>query len=183
MTNKNHPIFSVYDAKRTACLNVKYYGRRLRTVERQNFWIEVAIAVSAPTSAVAGTFFMHTPLGLSLWQGMTFIAATLAVAKPFMKLSSKIKKLEHVLSGYRAMLCDIEDVLNRCLLDRSYSKTAQKMFDAANRKKRMLVEATPEPTHDKRIVEECMIEVQQEIPHTTFYIPEDEHGDQLSATT
>jgi hypothetical protein len=182
MTNKNHPIYSVYDAKRTACLNIKYYGRRLRTVERQNFWIEVAIAISAPTSAVAGTLFFDTAPGHFLWQVMTFIAATLAVAKPFMKLGSKIKKLEHVLSGYRAMLCDIEDVLNRCLLDRAYSKAAQKMFDAANRKKRTLVAATPEATHIKSIVEECMIEVEQEIPHTTFYIPEDENGDQQSTT-
>lgn len=178
MTNKNHPIYLVYDAKRTACLNVKYYGRRLRTVERHNFWIEVAIAVSAPTSAIAGTLFIDTPLGHSLWQVMTFVAASLAVAKPFMKLSSKIKKFEHVLSGYRAMLCDIDDVLNKCLLDRSYSKAAQKMFEAANRKKRMLVEATPEPTHDKIIIEECMTEVEKEIPHTNFYIPEDDNGNQ-----
>jgi hypothetical protein len=74
------------------------------------------------------------------------------------------------------MFCDLDDVLNKCVIDQAYSKTAQKMFDAANRKKRSLLQATPEPTQDKYIIEKCMLEVEREIPHENFYIPKDSYG-------
>jgi hypothetical protein len=99
VTNISHPIYAVYDAKRTACLNIKYYGRRLKSVERYNFWMDVFVAVSAPTSAVAGFWFFDTQMGHLVWQAMTLLATGLAVSKPFLKFSSKIKKFEQALSG------------------------------------------------------------------------------------
>lgn len=138
--------------------------------------MDVFIAISAPSSAVAGFWFFETVKGHLIWQGMTFIATGLAVTKPFMKFSSKIKKFEQALSGYRAMYCDLDDLLNKCVVDQAYSKAAQKMFDAATRKKRSLLQATPESTQDKNIIEKCMLEVEQEIPHETFFIPKDSYG-------
>lgn len=172
MEKKEHPVYDVYDFQRTVCLNIKYYGRRLRRVERQNFWIEVVIAVTAPGSAVAGVWFADLPEGQLAWKILTGIAAVFAVVKPFLKLPSKIKRYEHVLSGYRSLLSDVEELLHQIKPDAEYSKASRKLFDSAWKKKRALLQNTPEPTSDRRLIEQCMSEVNEEIPSDALYIPE-----------
>jgi len=56
MSRENHPVWIVYDKLRSACLNVKYYSRRLQTLERWNFTLEFPLSATAPSSAIAALF-------------------------------------------------------------------------------------------------------------------------------
>ena len=172
MDNKNHPVYDVYDLQRTVSLNIKYYGLRLRRVERQNFWIEVLLAITAPSSAIAGMWFTNSPEGQTTWEVLTAVAAILAVIKPFLKLQSRIKRYEQVLSGYRTIFSDIEELVHQIRVDKEYSKASKKIFDSALKKKRALLQSSPESTSDKALAEQCMNEVNREIPVETLYIPE-----------
>jgi hypothetical protein len=94
-----NPVWAVYDKLRSARLNTKYYGRRLQTVERFNFLIEVVLLASAPTSAIAGLWFLQDPVGKILWQWFGVIAAVAAVLKPVLGFSKQLKEFEGILSG------------------------------------------------------------------------------------
>lgn len=172
MKAKDHPIYDVYDFQRTVCLNIKYYGRRLRRVERINFWIDVIIAITAPGSALAGLWFAGTDAGQIVWKLLTAVAATLAVVKPFLKLPTSIKRYEQVLSGYRALMSDVEELVHQIRIDKEYTKASVKRFEAARRKKTNLSQNDPEPTPNRKIIEECMVEVNKQFPPESLYIPE-----------
>jgi hypothetical protein len=172
MEIKDHPIYDVYDFQRTVCLNIKYYGRRLRRIERLNFWIEVVIAITAPGSALAGLWFADTEVGKSVWMLLTAIATTLAVVKPFLKFPSNVKRYEQVLSGYRALMSDVEELVHQIKIDKEYTKASRKTFEAARRKKSALAQNDPEPAPSQKIIEICMDEVNKQIPPESLYIPE-----------
>ncbi|ELB2184817.1 TPA: hypothetical protein JG821_004456 [Vibrio parahaemolyticus] len=53
MSTKEHPVWQVYDLLRTAKLNEKYFGRRLKKYVVINNTMEFFIAATASTSAIA----------------------------------------------------------------------------------------------------------------------------------
>ena len=63
----NHPVWEVYNLLRTARLNCKYYGGLLHNAERINWWIQLIIAISLPTSAIAGFEIWATGAGSLFW--------------------------------------------------------------------------------------------------------------------
>ncbi|WP_218028603.1 hypothetical protein, partial [Pseudomonas mandelii] len=110
MSNKDHPVWDVYDLLRTARLNQLYYGRRLLTFERRNFWAEITIACTSSTSAIAGFAFWKTTAGQPYWQGFLAVAALVAIAKPFLSYAKKIKSYEELLIAYRLIAYDLRDL-------------------------------------------------------------------------
>src|SRR5207245_5278482 len=87
----NHAVWEVYDLRRTCRLNVKYYQRLGEKLATQNFRIELILAITAPSSAVAGLVFWQTQTGKIIWGMLGFVAAFLAVAKPLLHLTDKIQ--------------------------------------------------------------------------------------------
>lgn len=101
MNNRiEHPVWGVYDLYRTARLNVKYYAARMHRLEQINFWMELFIAVTAPSSAITGLWFWDTQIGGILWKSLGMVAAVAAILKPLVLLSKKMKEYNEVLSGY-----------------------------------------------------------------------------------
>jgi hypothetical protein len=93
MSREDHPVWTVYDKLRTACLNVKYYSRRLRSLERWNFALEFLLSATAPSSAIAALFFWNTEYGQTAWKYLAIVAAITAVAKPLLNLAKRIKRI------------------------------------------------------------------------------------------
>ena len=172
MLDEHHPVWVVYDLYKTARLNVKYYAARLNSIERQNFLIELVIAIAAPTSAVTGIWLLKTEVGQELWKYLAGIAAIAALLKPLLKLSAKIKNMEQCLSGYRALEYDVEQIVNKIKTDRTYSKSCKNMLDEAQKKKKALVCNPPENNQDQKLIERLYNEVNNEFPFGSFYVPE-----------
>lgn len=170
--NKNHLVWDVYDNYRTARLNVKYYCARLHKLERWNFIIEVIIAITAPSSAFSGLWFLKTQTGLIIWQIASSIAAVAAFIKPFLKLGQKIKFYEQTISGYRALEQDIYELILKIREEQIYSDESKKMFDLAIKKKKILATNPPENIENKKLIQKYYNEVNEEIPNHSFYIPE-----------
>ena len=99
MSREKHPVWTVYDRLRTARLNCKYYGRRLQQHERLEFYLQLLLLTTAPSSAVAGLWFWAVPAGQLIWQYTGVAAAMVAVVKPLLGLTKKIKDYEAILSG------------------------------------------------------------------------------------
>ncbi|MDD5126462.1 hypothetical protein [Methylovulum sp.] len=169
----NNQLWDIYDNYRTARLNVKYYCSRLETLERWNFFLEIMVAIAAPSSVISGLWFLKTQSGIELWQFVSSIAAIAGFLKPFLKLGYKIKFYEQTLSGYRALEYDLYEIILRIRDEHSYSTSCKKMFEAAMKKKRILATNPPENTPNKKLVDKFYSEVLKEIPSESLYMPEE----------
>lgn len=171
MSMKDHQVWDVYDLLRTARLNQLYYGRRLQTFERRNFWAEVIIASTSSTSAIAGFAFWKTTAGQPLWQVFLAIAAVIAIAKPFLNYAKKIRKYEELLGAYTLIAHDLRDLRVDISQARDYEKSHQARFKTIKARLRSFVDKTPERVESSVTKKICEQQVISELPSDKFYIP------------
>jgi len=173
MEYDDHPVWALYDKLRTACLNVKYYERRLQYFETLNFYLDIALAVSAPSSASAKLPFWNTTIGNYIWISVSVIAAVVSVVKPFLALPKKIKEYEGIVSGYRMLYFDLEEIKSSVEQSQKYDKKMQFDFHKALQRERTLVGKCPEVCEKKNIKKICEDEVRNKYPSNSFYIPKE----------
>lgn len=173
MSREDHPVWSVYDKMRTACLNVKYYSRRLQSVERLNFATEFVLAATAPTSAIAGLWFWNTEAGQIIWKSLAVVAAFAAVSKPLLNLTKRIKEYESILSGYRTLEYDLREIRSLIEQKKKYDQPLQLEFKKALQREKSLVAKNPETRENSRIKKECEEEVLLEFPPEKFFVPDE----------
>lgn len=169
---ENHPVWDVYDQLRTARLNEMYYGCRLQTFERFNFWSEIVVAITSSTSAIAGFAFWNTATGTSMWKFLLLLAAAISVVKPLLNLTKKIRSYEELLAGYRLLVHDLKDLKIDISQSREYTKLHQARFKKIIEKQRLLADKSPERTENRSVKMGCQIAVQTEMPATSFFVPE-----------
>jgi hypothetical protein len=169
----DHPVWDVYDLLRTARLNVKYNSALLTRAERWQFGMETVLLVSAPSSAVAGLWFWNTPVGHQVWLYLGAIAAVVAVLKPALGLTKKIKTYEEVVSGYRALDNDLFEISVMVSQKHAYDKQLQTDFNRVLKRRGVLANKEPVRREDKKLKRECTAEVLSELPAASFYVPED----------
>lgn len=168
----NHAVWSVYDKLRTARLNVKYYGRRLGSLERQSFWTDFVMLASAPSSAIAGLWFWADPIGALVWKWFAVIAAVTSIVKPLLGLTKKIKDFESVLSGYRILEFDLMELKTMIEQRSKYDGMMQGEFKKALIREKTLVGKTPESAPIDSVRALCQKEVELELPVGLFYVPQ-----------
>lgn len=173
MTREDHPVWSVYDRLRSARLSVKYYCRRLENAERWNFWLDLILLITAPSSAVAGLWFWDTPTGQLAWKWIAIPAAIVAVVKPLLHLTKKIKDYEAVVSGYRILEFDLQEIKIGIEQKRKFDSQLQGDFRRAQQREKTLIGKNPESRESSRIRRICQEEVNQELPPDSFYVPEE----------
>ena len=171
MSVQDHPVWDVYDLLRTARLNQLYYGRRLLTFERRNFWAEITIACTSSTSAIAGFAFWKTTAGQPFWQGFLAVAAVAAIAKPFLNYAKKIKSYEELLIAYRLIAYDLRDLRLDISQARGYEKVHQNRFKSIKERLRNFVDKSPERIEVAAVKKICEQQVLSELPNHQFYIP------------
>jgi hypothetical protein len=167
----NSPAWGVYDLYRTARLNVRYYSARLHEVEMLNMGMEIVIAATAPTSAIAALWFWDTPVGSATWKTLGVIAAIAAVTKPIMMLPKKMKAYNEVLAGYRALEHDLYEIKEMIIQNRKYGKEQQLDYKKALKRKGVLAAKDPETKQDKSLIKRLVTEINHELPAASFYIP------------
>jgi hypothetical protein len=170
--DEEHPVWDVYDLYRTARLNVKYYCGRLSKLQRLNFWMEFILAATASSSAIAAFALWQTQLGGKVWQILGALAAVLAIMKPLLNLTEKIRKLEEIITGYRILEHDLKKLEVSIRQKGAYDKELYDKFVAALDRMDSLVIKYTESSEDKTLKKRCQAEVMAELPSERFYIPE-----------
>lgn len=173
MGTESHPVWTLYDRIRSTRLSCKYYGRRLRRLERHNFWLEVILGVSAST-AVASSVVWKTAVGQGVWQALTFVAALVAVVKPMLHLTKKMKEFESQLSAYRLLEAEFLEVKAAVEQRQKFDGTMQAEVKRIIGRERALVAKNPDSVEDATLLNKCWQEVLRELPTESFYIPEGE---------
>jgi hypothetical protein len=168
---RNHPVWDVYNEYRTARLNVKYYTAELNSLQRENFIIEVILALSVPSSAIAGLWFWSHPIGKEVWKYCISLSAILAFIKPFLNLANKIRLREEILTGYRSLEHDIQKLTIAISQDQKYKPKHRLLLEEALIRKGVLVQKAPRTRVNKRLRKKCRIEISKELPAKNFYLP------------
>lgn len=168
----DHPVWVVYNLQRTACLNVKYYGHKLRELERESRIVDLTIAVAAPTSAIAGLAIWKTPLGQEFWSWVPSLASVLVFIKAAAKSSARLKELEKRVNAYQSLLFDMKEIADKVLTERKYSAASQKLYETAQRRYGAVFRMPPDKK-DKKLILRYEREVAQEMPAQGFFIPEE----------
>jgi tRNA nucleotidyltransferase/poly(A) polymerase len=168
-----HPVWIVYNQQRTACLNAKYYGHKLRNLEREAFWTDIVIAIAAPTSGVAALAMWQSDWGKTIWAWLPTIATFLVIIKAARKTTARIKELEKRVTSYHALLFDMKDIADKVRLERKFSPAAQKLYETSQRRYGALFRTPPPSETDEKLLQKYQSEVQKEMPATSFYIPEE----------
>ena len=172
MERENHPVWVVYDLYRTAYLNVKYYKCKRKRAETLNFWMELILAITASSSAIGALTFWTTNPGKQIWQGLGVIAAFVAVMKPLIKLTDKIKQLEEIITGYTILQNDLNKIVQTIDIKRIYDEKIQDdYFSALGRYNDLGVRYIDNDT-DTKLIKKYSEEVNKEMPVSRFYVPE-----------
>jgi len=163
----------VYDKLRTARLNVKYYGCRLQGMQRTNTFMEVTLALTAPTSAITGYGLWKQGPGLVIWGIFSGVAAIVALCKPIFGLTRRIAKMEGVVAGYRLLDFDLMEIKGSIEQERSFTSALKSQFRKASKSEKELVSRVPEARPNKKLLRKCRAEVESELPVSSFFIPEE----------
>ena len=169
--NLEHPVWDVYNLLRTARLNQKYYLEKLHRVEKLNMAMQIIIAASLPTSAVASYQIWNTELGGPAWSFVLLLASTLALLQPFLKLSEKIKTYDSILNGYLTLDFDLQELRGKISHSNSYSVSHRKLFEQALKRKKNVGLKEQGLKLDKKLRTKCAEEVRKELPAKNFFIP------------
>lgn len=172
LSTKEHPVWQVYDLLRTAKLNEKYFGRRLKKYVVINNTMEFFIAATASTSAIASLTVWSDGLGSHFWQGFLITAAVISVLKPIVGITKRVRLYEEVLAEYRVLSFELSQLRTSIATEQSYKPTHQTQFKKILAKHSALVAKTPESTENKKVKQECEQEVLSAFPISNFYIPE-----------
>lgn len=175
---KNHPVWDVYDEFRTARLNTLCYSRQLSTLTRINTTTEVLLAIFT-SSTIASFWFWDTDIGQYSWQVFGVISAILAILKPILNLTDKIKKKSEIAAAYRELDQDFLNLRIKINQEGKYSEYIKKEFDNLLKKKKEIVLRYKDDggAPCKRLVNKCFEQVQNELPVEIFYIPVEEEYD------
>jgi hypothetical protein len=171
-TRANHPVWEFYDFQRDIALNSKYYSARLDQLERANFYIEVSGAAAA-SSTVASLAWWSTPTGQVIWGIFMAATAVLAIAKPFLKLTEKIRRMEKVLAGYDSIGSEAYSLRIQISHGKSYTAPMQKQFFELVKRRAGLMVQRPEIREHRRIIERCEEQVLREFPAEKFFVPKE----------
>lgn len=174
--SRDHAVWAVYDLLRTARLNTKYYSARIDTLKKKQFWLDVLLAVSAPSSAIAGLWLWEYPAGEIAWKVLAVITAVVAVVKPLLQYGPKIQAMEEVLSGYKALDHDLYTLQLDIQRERAYTPRLQNLFKEALARKGVLIGREIEHKEDGVLKSRLEIGIHKELPAEAFFVPEDEDG-------
>jgi hypothetical protein len=170
--NLTHPVWDLHNEYRTTRLNLKYYAAQLTSTERWNSGMELTLAATASGSGLTALSVIKTPVGSVVWGTLTAASALLSVARPVLKLTERIRKLEALATGYR--LLDHEyrklevDLRERQAYDDILYQRFQRLLDSA----KALDSKNPDHGLNAMLRARLMDEVEHELPAKDFFVPE-----------
>ncbi len=177
MTSGNrskHPVWEVYDLLRTCKLSERYYQEKAARTRRIEFYCEVALAITASSSAIAALPVWTSPGGHTVWGVLTTITAVIAVVKPFLKLSDRMKVYENLCGQYRRLVGDLMHLKRDIATRQCYDDAAKARFEPLSKEIAEASDSEYVESLDKKLRSELQEEVNRLFPALSFYVPDDD---------
>lgn len=169
----NHPVWDIYDLYRDARLSVLYYSEKLNWYKGLNSFIEIVLAITTSSSAVAALWFWNTSLGQEIWKYVLVVSAILAIIKPVIKLTEKVQQYEELLTGYRSLENDLKIIVIQINQSQKYGTPHRTKLMEALLRQGELQKKNPEAKPEKKLQDKCRLQIAKELPPEHFFIPKD----------
>ena len=169
----NHPVWDVYDEFRTARLNVSYYESKLKKLSKDNALTEYILAIST-SSSVAGLWFWENTIGGYVWKVLGALAIFLALGRPVLNLTDKIKNTSEILGAYKSLDHDFNKLKIKISQNKRYDKSMKEEFNTLLEKKGNIISKSTNESIDDELRKKCANQVKIELPAGSFYIPKEE---------
>jgi hypothetical protein len=170
---KQHPVWEVYDLLRTARLSHYYYAAKADSLSRKNLFIEIFLAITVPTSAVSAWALWQTDWGAYVWGAIAGIGSLVAIVKPLLKLTEKIKAYESLASRYRTAEGELAELRSDIVHKKKYDKPLQDRFRQTMRAMKRLTDHAPVERLDEQLRLVLENRVKKELPKEGFHIPQE----------
>jgi hypothetical protein len=171
--NLQHPVWNIYDQLRTTRLNVLYYEEKLQFSERLQLFMQIILAATVPSSAIAGFEIWDFWLGKYAWEIFVSSSSLVAFIQPFLGLSKKIKQYDELATGYKVLFYDLQDIRQKIEEDKGYGNTHKKLFKVAKTRRTRLEVKETGIRLNKNLRKRCQTAVGLELPAKQFYIPDE----------
>ncbi|MDM8544094.1 hypothetical protein QUF90_23710 [Desulfococcaceae bacterium HSG9] len=177
MENSNttqHPINRLHANYRDYKVNALYYSVKMDRLKFINYFIEIILAITTTSSMVAGLWLWNTPFGQAIWKILLIISAFLAVIKPIINLTEKIRKYEEVLSSYRDLEYELKKIIDQIDQSMKYTTDHKSKLLEALGKEHDIIKKFSEIKKDYKLLQMCKDKVDEELRNVSFFIPYDQ---------
>lgn len=168
-----NPVWDVYGEFRTARLNVRYYESRLKKLSRSNSLTEWILAITA-SSSVTGLWLWDNLIGGYVWKALGAFTVILAVGRPILNFTGKIKTTSEILGAYKELDHDFNKLKIRISAHKKYDKSLEEAFEELLEKKGTIIEKSKDESIDEKLRKTCTQRVNRELPDDSFYIPKED---------
>ena len=168
-----HPVWDVYDEFRTARLNVRYYELELKKLSKWTVFTEYILAISV-SSSVTGLWLWENVIGGYVWKALGAIAIFLAISKPILNFTEKIKMKSELLGAYKELDHDFNKLKIRINQNKKYDEPMKGEFNTLLEKKGHIISKYTDVSPNYKLINKCTEQVDKELPDASFYIPKGE---------
>lgn len=83
-----------------------------------------------------------------------------------------MKELEKRVTSYQSLLFDMKEIADKVRVERKFSAASQKLYETSQRRYGALFRTPPDKI-DQKLLRKYQLEVEQEMPASSFFIPEE----------
>ena len=162
-------LLLLYSEYRTAILNRKYYGHRLKNSKRWERSYDITIGVGT-SGTVASWSLWQTPGGEPLWAVIGGIVALGALIKPALPLPQLVERYSKLYTGYAGLCFDIKQVIDQ--VDAEHALPDDLWTTFRNGQARLKDLAASDDTHpSRRLIDHYVAETNREVPAKDLWMP------------
>ncbi len=164
-------IRRMWDDLRTAKMNVYYYEARLASANFWNLSFELALAIGATGSGVAGWAIWKEQIYAWIWAIIAGTASLIAIVKPILAPGKKIELATRQHQSWHTLSFGIEKVLFQIRQDGCVSDEVRKRFDTTF-DRQVQISLEDEKSVNHRLLRKCQAQVKQALPSDKLWVPE-----------
>ena len=171
----SNAVWDVYDDYRSAMMNVRIQKCCIQRLRRENYCIEIPLALVA-SSTVAGLWFWQSAAGGQAWKYVGTVTALLAILKPILRIPDKIQERGEILANLSVIENELERLVKQISHARKYDDALfekyNKILDLKGEHKKKFQSGKYQNV-SKGLKRKCAEEVEALYPPGKFFVPED----------
>ena len=159
----------VYELYRSALLNQKYYGRRLRCYRGWNKGLEIILAIG--TSTLIGSLAIWQTLSVdAYWQAFAAAMALLVIVKPILNLAKEVEKYTRLFTVHTELFYELKNLVWNIQIQKGITEEISHQYSRLRARYDALAR-DDDPVPSERLRKKLFDDVNRELPPDRFWVP------------
>ena len=172
MFNKHERALQIYDALRTARLNVLYYEESLKNWTFAIRGHDIVVALTGVSSPIAFLKHSSNPVYEQAWFYLTVAAGIAGVLKPILRWDTKVALFAELLNHYCELQLELKSLTEDISAERDVTPKINTKFEACRKTVADLQRKEPPPSRKK--IKRLMLVVENEYDMSKVWLPAEE---------